>query len=119
MYCCPNFETGPSLPTRIRMPNPGSCTDPALLDRLIRGQVPPGEVEPLARHLEGCLRCAETAAGLGGEDTLLAELRAGPPAGAVPAAVAATVAARASRRAADEAAAGYAQGVDPTLADPA
>jgi WD40 repeat protein/predicted Ser/Thr protein kinase len=57
------------------MPDPTPCPETPLLRRLLLGELPPPELEPLAGHVLHCDRCAETLNGLRPDDPLLQTLR--------------------------------------------
>jgi serine/threonine-protein kinase len=53
------------------------CPDPDRLGRLLRGELPDDEAEPLELHLSACEPCGRRAAGLSATDRLAEAVRAG------------------------------------------
>jgi WD40 repeat protein len=60
------------------MPATVPCPDPSVLRQFALGQLPPEELEPLARHVEQCERCTRALDGLKAEDALVAAVAAQP-----------------------------------------
>jgi serine/threonine protein kinase len=54
------------------MPVPGSCPSREEWQRLFNQPPPPGEAEPLAKHLERCATCATTVEAVLGQPTIVA-----------------------------------------------
>jgi hypothetical protein len=54
-----------------------SCPDPDVLSRLVRGELPDPEAEPLEQHLSGCDCCGQAAAAITEIDPLTLTVRAG------------------------------------------
>jgi hypothetical protein len=57
------------------MPAANLCPTRDDYERLIHGELPPGDVERLSQHLSGCSVCADVIPTFVGEDTLLSVLR--------------------------------------------
>jgi tetratricopeptide (TPR) repeat protein len=60
------------------MPPVSPCPDARELEQVLHGQAPPGDVERVARHLEGCGRCADAVDRLLDGEAIVLALRAGP-----------------------------------------